>query len=86
MTPVLLLVLALSAIPRTRSASQPKPTMMPAMASPSPFCRPLDRLIWVRATKPKTTPRMAGRRNNPAQAQMSEAMASPLVFCGTDGR
>ena len=29
------------------------PTMIPARASPDPCCRPPERLIWPRATKPK---------------------------------
>ncbi len=83
--PLVLWWLASRMSPRTTSASQPNPTMMPAMASPSPRCAPCDPLICERAMKPKTTPRIAGRKNNPAQAQMSDAIASPLVFCAVTG-
>ena len=63
--PLLVVFLAPSAIPRASSTSQPNPTMMPAMASPSPRCAPLDRLICARATKPRTIPGMAGKKNRP---------------------
>ncbi len=65
----------------TRRAIQAKPTMMPAMAIPSPFCVPLDCLIWERAMKPKMMPSTAGmKKRNPAMPQTNAATARPFVL------
>ena len=61
------------------STSQKKPSTIPAMAMPLPFCRPMDRLIWDRATKPK----VMDRTEPPRIPKTNAAMAKPLVDCTT---